>query len=304
MDTTSPLDARLRRQDMLVTREQALQAGVSRVEIDGHLRRGRWRRILPQVYLVGTAEPSPRVSVRATSLWAGPGAVIVGRAALFWQGRQPTPGPQVEIAVPQRRTGRSPKGVLVHRRNISLEYVFTWQGISIIRTSLAVAELLAQEGQDLLDLAIRRRWTTLQAVQTAHRRRAGHRGAVAGGLIIAAAASGGDSPGERLLHRLLTGAGITGWTANEDVRSGGTVRRPDVRFHRLRLIIEFDGFAFHTDHAVFEDDRRRQNAFVIDGWTILRFTWAQLTGQPEEVVAQIRAALRVASVRSAGANDC
>ena len=86
----------------------------------------------------------------------------------------------------------------------------------------------------------------------------------------------------------------------------GARRQPDVRFDRLRLVIEFDGFAFHTDHAAFEYDRQRQNAFVKNGWTVLRFTWRQLTQQPESVVADIRATIDLitASVQSAGESEC
>jgi very-short-patch-repair endonuclease len=42
---------------------------------------------------------------------------------------------------------------------------------------------------------------------------------------------------------------------------------------------------------VFEDDRRRQNMIVLEGWTVLRFTWADVTKRSDEVVTTVRAAL-------------
>lgn len=51
------------------------------------------------------------------------------------------------------------------------------------------------------------------------------------------------------------------------------------------------GWAFHTDPDRFHADRVRQNALILDGWTVLRFTWFQLTEPPEEVLRAICTAL-------------
>jgi very-short-patch-repair endonuclease len=45
----------------------------------------------------------------------------------------------------------------------------------------------------------------------------------------------------------------------------------------------------------FRTDRFKGNALVGAGWTLLRFTWHDLTNRPEYVIAQIRAALRTAA---------
>ncbi len=66
----------------------------------------------------------------------------------------------------------------------------------------------------------------------------------------------------------------------------------DVAFEARRLAVEVDGWAWHCDVDRFAHDRRRQNALVLAGWTVLRFTWHDLMSRPKEVVAEIRAALR------------
>jgi very-short-patch-repair endonuclease len=38
-------------------------------------------------------------------------------------------------------------------------------------------------------------------------------------------------------------------------------------------------------------DRKRGNRLELDGWMILRFTWADLLQHPEEIVEQVRLAL-------------
>ncbi|WP_407343027.1 DUF559 domain-containing protein [Pengzhenrongella phosphoraccumulans] len=96
---------------------------------------------------------------------------------------------------------------------------------------------------------------------------------------------------ERRLHSILSGAGITGWLADQQVADGdGLIGRADVLFGAIGLVIEIDGMAYHGE-AAFQSDRTRQNRLVNAGYTVLRFTWHDLTDRPGEVVRQIRTAL-------------
>ena len=52
--------------------------------------------------------------------------------------------------------------------------------------------------------------------------------------------------------------------------------------------MELDGRAYHVTPEQFERDRRRQNGLMANGWTVLRFTWRDLTEQPDYVIATIR----------------
>jgi very-short-patch-repair endonuclease len=284
------------RQDRLLTRRQIIGSGIGVAEIEGHLRRGRWQRVLPEVYAVDREPLEQRRMVRATYLWAGPDSVILGSASLWWQRRLPDPptGP-VEVAIAVNRSGRSPDGVLVHRQRIAAENRVTYQRVRVATTAFAIATRLSVEGVDLLDLALRRRWVTIDQVLAAQVSRTGARHCAAAGRILRTAVSGAHSPGEHLLHALLRKARITGWQANADLMIDGAIVCPDVRFDALRLLVEVDGFAFHTDHGAFEHDRRRQNALILAGWTVLRFTWRQLTDDPQRVIAEIRRAIDRAS---------
>ena len=57
-----------------------------------------------------------------------------------------------------------------------------------------------------------------------------------------------------------------------------------------RLVVEVDGFAFHRAPAAFEADRERDITLTVKGWTVMRFTWAQITTRPAWVAAAIRSA--------------
>jgi very-short-patch-repair endonuclease len=61
-----------------------------------------------------------------------------------------------------------------------------------------------------------------------------------------------------------------------------------VAIPRLMVAIEVDGMAYHVDVERFQRDRTRQNALVDLGWTVLRFTWADLTDRPGYVAGAIR----------------
>lgn len=318
-----------RRQSGLITREQARAAGVSAEQIDGHLRANRWYRVAPRVYATSAAPPTTRQLICAVWLWAGPSSVILGNAALFWQRRRLVTPRVIDIAVTKHlrppelplidlpdddqgspwARGFTPRPagpisecrrlrVVAHRRHIDEIDIVGWDRIWTARTEHAVYDLLPTEGPRLLDDAIRLGWVTLPLVQQLHRRSRGRRGAARSGEILSAATSGGISEGERLLHRYLKIAGITGWRANPTVRVDGRTMKGDTVFDDLRLIIEIDGFAFHSSHARFHDDRSRQNVLVGADWTVLRFTWWHLANDPDDVIRQIKKTIAMLAQRS------
>jgi very-short-patch-repair endonuclease len=62
----------------------------------------------------------------------------------------------------------------------------------------------------------------------------------------------------------------------------------DFAWPAQRLIVEVDGYAFHGGPAAFERDRARDAALLLAGWRVLRFTWRQVTREPERVAAVVR----------------
>ena len=43
--------------------------------------------------------------------------------------------------------------------------------------------------------------------------------------------------------------------------------------------------------TAFQNDRKRQNWLALRGWQVLRFTWLDITQNPDRVLAEIRAAI-------------
>ncbi|GIJ49812.1 hypothetical protein Val02_66980 [Virgisporangium aliadipatigenens] len=72
-------------------------------------------------------------------------------------------------------------------------------------------------------------------------------------------------------------------------RAGRSVARLDLAYEHLRIGLEYDG-DHHRERATFQRDAARLNSLHLCGWTILRFTAADLRN-PELVAAQVREAL-------------
>jgi very-short-patch-repair endonuclease len=143
-----------------------------------------------------------------------------------------------------------------------------------------------RNGSTLLDRVLQRH-TSLSILIAVHERNRGRAGTSAADRLLRAAGEGGHSEAERILHRLLRSAGLTGWAAHVWDR-GFEI---DVAFAEQRLAIEVDGWAWHRDPARFNRDAERQNILVNAGWHVLRFTWHRLTLDPDGVLGEIRTAL-------------
>ncbi len=97
---------------------------------------------------------------------------------------------------------------------------------------------------------------------------------------------------ESVLRWLLLEAGLPRPVLQHVVHDGGGrfLGRVDLAWPEQRVAVEFDGDV-HRDRRVFVDDLRRQNGLVLAGWTVLRFTSADVLGRPEAVVRVTRGAL-------------
>ena len=65
----------------------------------------------------------------------------------------------------------------------------------------------------------------------------------------------------------------------------------DLHWPDQRLVVEADSVAYHSLKANVEADRRRDATLRAHGYDVLRFTWTQVTQEPEVVIAGIAAAL-------------
>src|SRR5262245_52622068 len=112
------IDALLRNQCDLITRTQALAAGMTNDALRHRLRAdGPWRVVLPGVYLSHNGLLTVGQREMATVLYAERDCVITGPAALARQGVRVPLTEVVDILIPHRVKRQSTGFVRVHRTN-------------------------------------------------------------------------------------------------------------------------------------------------------------------------------------------
>jgi very-short-patch-repair endonuclease len=66
----------------------------------------------------------------------------------------------------------------------------------------------------------------------------------------------------------------------------------DFLWRAERLVVELDGYAYHSSRASFESDRRRDRELQARGFVVLRFTYGEVVDRPGMVVATLKRHLR------------
>lgn len=272
----------------MITLAQAAAHGVNRSAVQRRVTSGEWLRVGRGVYFVADRVVTPRARLRGTMFELGDLAVVAGPSAVWWHGitaRAPT---SPTVCLPRGRHGVRRADVRLVRRDLDPRDICRRDGVAVASVPMSVLDAAVEQGAAVLDNALLRRRVTLDDVIDVHTRYPRRHGAPRADTLIRACLGGARSEAERLAHRLLRSAGIAGWSANTDASGYDG----DLIFDDRQLIVEIDGFAFHSGATDFQRDRTRQNALVANGWTVLRFTWADLTERPGYVIASIRHALR------------
>jgi very-short-patch-repair endonuclease len=232
----------------------------------------------------------------AARMWAAvlrtEGVVGFESAGHHWGQLAPQPK-QVHICVAHPVRSHSADWITLHRVDVPLWGRTTCDELPITTISWTLLDLVGDAKRDsdasmLLDRGLQQGWISLGALD---RRLAQCPNRYGNGRLRRfkdQLDDGASAKSERLLHRILKAGGVKGWRPNFKIElENRQIAYLDVAFPHLRLAIEIDGWAHHSDVDRFRGDRTRQNALVSLGWTVLRFTWADLTERPEYVLATI-----------------
>ena len=252
------------------------------------VRQGKLVPVLPGIYAPPELARNVEVMMRAVSL-RHTDAVVLGAAAArasFWPD---APLRTIDVAAATRLARR--QGYAFSRRHIPAELVVERAGLRYTAPALTAIDLATFECADAIDIALRTRAATLGGMYEALRLTPNRAGNLQRLELLIDSRNEPWSAAERVAHRILRAAGLTGWKTNFPVFLEGRLYYIDIAFPHLKLAIEIDGRLHEEDEDLFESDRWRQNALVADGWRVLRFTWQMLQEHPEVVVAAILQAL-------------
>ena len=289
------------RQHGMFTWSQAMACGYSKHVIRGHAHAGRWQRVHYGVYVAQAESPSFWQRCFGTLLAALTGSAISGRSALRAHGvsvmdryYRVEVRPPLRIALTPSRDAEpdDPSTAMV-------------RGVRVVRPAIACMDVARADSLALavaaLDEVLRRGIATREELELVWATLpAGTRGRRTARRALDLADPRAESPPESMLRVAMVTAGLP--TPEVQIvitdANGAFVARTDLGYSKLRLAIEYDGAATHRDDPhTFREDRRRQNRLLAEGWTVLRFTGADLFGQPETMIATIREALHAARRR-------
>ena len=262
-------------QHSVFTAQQARDAGYSSKQVRHRLRNGQWTVVLGSVYADRSAPITAVSLAHAAALAAGAGAnVSHGTAAVLWDLRVPH-DPEVHIIVdPQRRLRIA--GLRPHRLELTEPEIAVVSGIpctTLLRTLLDCLLWLPEEaGRAMAVDALRRGLVTVEELRTALRRTGQRHGLGRAWSVVADVSAGAHSEAEVRVHRLMRRVGVVGWTANAPVSDAdGLIGYVDLLFAEVKVAVEIDGRAHHTDDVAFQRDRTRQNRLIRAGYHVLRF---------------------------------
>jgi len=298
-------------QDGLFTRVQAESAGIARSTVARNLKSGRLLEVQPGVVSLPETADSIRRRIRAAAM-AIDAPATHWSAALLWHLdhdhaalndalKDPVFTP-LEVTTSRQHHPAIP-GLIVHRIPLPQQHIVMVDGIattSRVRTCIdLIAALPRQQSRSLAFRAHQQGWLSSSHVRQAIGERRRMDGTPRLREVEPFFASSAHSNAEWLLVPILNSVEGIRWRGNVRVTtSRGAVYVLDAVVVGTRLAIEVDGYRFHADRQRFADDRRRQNDLVLEGWTILRFTWHDLENRPEHVAREIAgmvAQLRLAS---------
>lgn len=287
-------------QHALVTRSQLLALGVRRGSVDHAIAVGRLHLKYSGVYaLVGPAALPPLAVEHAAVLACLENAHLSHRsAAAVWGFTAPWTG-LVDVTVVGRRSGRQRRGMRIHRiPHLEPSDRRRYEGIRITspaRTLLDLAsEFSDRELERAFDEAIATRVATRAAIHQVLRAYPHCHGAARLRELVAPDRSPTvtRSQAEELFLEIIRKAGLP------DPEVNASVGRYEVDFcwRAQRIIVEVDGYAFHSSRAALERDHRRDAELQQLGFVVIRIGWRELTAEREKVLVRVAAALAVRGV--------
>jgi very-short-patch-repair endonuclease len=278
----------------VVGRSQLLEVGVSEGALRGLTGRRELIVAAPGVYSLRGVPDCFDQQLWVAALWSG-GVISHRSAGQLWDvPAQRTTTIHVTV---DRPLHKAIANVRLHRIGASSTWV-NFDGLRVTNRTATVVDLLRAErlpaARDLFDRSVQQGWISPAQLAAAVEDGRGLAGNAQLRRLVGGAEPGAAAESERVLHRVLKRAGLTGWQAQYRVRVANGFADIDVAFAEQKVAVEIDGRRYHdAKSGRFETDRARQNELIALGWRVLRFTWRMLTEDPVGVVAQIERILAV-----------
>jgi len=286
------IERKATKQHGVLSREQAFKFGLKRGALLYRVKEGGWVEMYPNVYrLPGTASTWVQ-KLTGAALWAKFGYAFSHRCAAALWGFERYKTEVVELSTTRNLRCEPPPRVhrVLHLPDSDIKIVQQFRVTSVPRTLIDLAE--EEDFEDVracLNQALARRHTTLAELEDGFK---GKRPGEPALRELVRKLKGGDgaceSELEERVYALFERNGLPKPIRQEQHLVDGKLVRLDFHVPKTMLVIEAEGYAYHSGFDVFESDRRRGNSVTSDGYFVLRWTWDALTQRPDELVGHAR----------------
>jgi very-short-patch-repair endonuclease len=293
------MEALAREQYGVVARRQLQEIGLKKDAIQHRIASGRLHPLHPGVYAVGHRLIQREGRWMAAVLASGPEAVLSHwSAAALWMIR---PNSRTRIDVTMSHRSRSSDLIRRHVSEVPDDEQTVEQGIAVTTVPRTIFDLAATESEDVIENLLREAeflelWDQLSLRDLADRY-PGKRGVQKVRLALERLEE--EPPGRRRrgleerfapflrMHHLPLPR------FNDWIVSGAKRYQVDCHWSGTGQIVELDGWEGHGTRTAFREDRARDRALRVAGYSVTRLTWNQLHDEPEAVSADLRVLLGI-----------
>jgi Protein of unknown function (DUF559) len=254
--------------------------------------------------LAATPDGEHILRAAAAVIRFGGGAALSHRSAAVLHGIELLTRPGNDITITGRPgCGRKgPSHVHLYTTPLRPSEVTRKLGLPVTTAARTVIDLARTltfvDGVAAADSAIRKGLTSKPDLRTAAAACTGWRGVVRAHRVIEFASGLAESVLESIARVTFDAVGLPAprlqvWIATAD---GEVIGRVDFYWEQHKTIAEVDGaLKYEQDPSRAKAQLRRDKRLREAGYEVVHFTWAEITGRPEEVAASIRAAFRAAA---------
>ncbi len=294
--TSDELRELLSRQGGVLSRNQAVAAGLASTVIDNRLRSGRWQQLQRGVYATFTGTPDRDALCWAALLRCGTSAVLSHQTAAEYSGLTSRQSPRIHVTVGSSQQVTGLKGVLLHRSRGAASTTHPTAlppRTRVEDTALDLTQTAASfdDAFGWLCRAVGRRLTTPDRLRAALAARSRVRWRADLSEALGDVSNGVHSPLElRYVTKVERAHGLPPARRQACVLAGGRRRYLDNLYEDARLAVELDGQAAHPPEQRWADSRR-DNEIAGLGILTLHYTWHDVDAASCVTAGQVAALL-------------
>jgi hypothetical protein len=308
MPRTASLDViRLRQllggQHEVITRAQALGCGLTRSGLTHRIRAGGpWQALLPGIYLSVTGTPDHDQLDMAALLYAGPGSLLTGAAALRHHGLPAQDTAAIDVLVPAGRQCSSRSFVAVQRTTRIPADIFAADAIRCVRAPRAVADALRRMTDVRPARALAAAGLASGACSLEQLERELAEGPIRHSAllrqVVRSIREGAGSAPRGALRALLMRSKLPLPVFDASIYDGSImIARVDAWWAAAGVAAEVGSGGWQLSPGNWEAAMRRQTRLAEHGIIVLQLSASQLDSEPDAVLAAIGNALAAGASR-------